>query len=190
MILCAAGCEYRPKYITKPYSAARLIAVLPLANYTNDMAGPDLVRRFVFRHLRRRGYSVIPLDIVDTRLREVGITDGGALGAITAQELGAHLNCDGLMYGELLQFSYVTLGFYNKRAVELRLAIVDSRTGERIWEDDKKEVKLRIETKWKDATRAFTQELGGKAVESLFRSPLAEESETVVIRIMRTLPLR
>src|SRR5690349_8925835 len=76
------GCSLGPRYLAKEFHPPQIIAVLPFDNETNDVEGPELVRKALIEVLPRRGYLVLDKESVDTVLREkFGITDGGQLRA-------------------------------------------------------------------------------------------------------------
>src|SRR4051812_16073002 len=100
MLLLAAGCATGPKYISKEFNPPRRVAVLLFANETNDVAAPDLVRKYATEILPRHGYSPMDNEEVAAVLKEkFGINEGGQLGSATPQELGKALRVDGLFYG-------------------------------------------------------------------------------------------
>ena len=131
-----AGCATAPPhYVAKGFAPPKSVAVLPFNNHTTDLEGPQFVRERLNDRLRRdKLYPVYKLESVDEKLRELGITDGGQLPSKTPQQLGEALGAEALVYGDLLEYGYVTVGFVNTRKVKARLWMVRSADGERLWE--------------------------------------------------------
>lgn len=183
------GCAAIPKYIIEGYKPPESLAVLPFANFTTDLDGPVIVRFLFHKHLPKRGYKVIPIEAVDELLQKQGITDAGQLSAISPQELGEKLKVDALIYGDLLEFKYVTLGIYNTRTVHANFKMVDARTSKTLWEDEKKVSNKRWGLSIEAAKEAFAKEIVGKLIDKIFRSPLKEEADEVVTKAASTLPV-
>ncbi|MBU2567514.1 MAG: DUF799 family lipoprotein [Elusimicrobia bacterium] len=182
------GCALKPKFIAPNYGPPSTVAVLPFNNHTIDMDGPVLVRRVFSEKLRRRGYNVKPEEETDDILRKQGITDGGQLPSIKPAKLAEVLGVDGLFYGDLIEFKYVTLGFYNTRVVEANFKLIDGYTGEMLWEDQRKATKTKIALSSEDALEVFKDKLVEKTVDKMLRMPLKEETDLVIKRVISTLP--
>ena len=70
------------------------VAILPLKNDTNDVDGPEVMRKKMVQALERRSYVVKDLKETDQILRDrMGITLGGQLDLTTAQKLGRGAGC-------------------------------------------------------------------------------------------------
>ncbi len=121
-----------------PYDAnnpLKRVAVLPLKNDTNDVDGPEILRKKMIKALERRSYVVRDVKETDQILRDrVGITLGGQLDMATAQELGKTLGVEGLLYGTLMDFDEMTTGAINVRKVRGKFRLVNALTGQTMWE--------------------------------------------------------
>lgn len=159
-----------------------------MANSTNDLDGPPLVRKMLFDHLVQRGYEVMPLEQVDERLKEKGFTEGGQLRATTPQKLGEWLEVDGLFYSALEDFNYINIGFYWARKVKVSGRLVDAGNGERLWEAERAHATTLIVTDKKEAQRQFAIQLAAKALEKMTHMPLQPESRIAVELLLETLP--
>ncbi len=184
------GCVVKPKYIIDNYSPPVTVAVLPFNNFTNDLDGPVYVRKILSRRLSEKGYIVKPINETDEILRSIGITDGGQLSAFKPEKIGADLKVDGLFYGDLLEFNYITVGFYNKKSVALNLKLLDSKTGKILWEDEKKVSKTELAFSSEEALKKFKDRMIEKTIEKTLRVPLKQEVEKLIQKILLTLPWR
>lgn len=109
------------------------VAVLPMYNATNDVAGAETVRNLFYVKARQH-FNVKPLKEVDSVLLDrLGITLGSQLDMTTAQKLGEVLGVDGVIYGYLINYDDITTGVYNARRVRSGFKLVDVRSGEVIW---------------------------------------------------------
>ena len=137
LLLCvafAASCAPVIKTRPNPANPVRTIAVLPMYNATNDVDGPQMIRRMTFESLSGLHYDVMPLDELDARLRDsFGVTLGSQLDLLDPVALGEGLSVDALLYGYLLDFDTVTTGLYNVKKVRAGFKLIDAKTGRLIW---------------------------------------------------------
>jgi len=182
------GCSPKAKYLIENYSPPKKIAVLPFNNQSIDLDAPVIMRYLFNKRLSSVGYNTIPLDEIDEKLREMGITDGGQLPAATPKELGEKLNVDGLIYGDVIEFKYTTLGFYYARTVQANFKLFDSKNEKLLWEDERKVSKKEFE--FREIGKAFASQLVEKTLNKALKSPLKEESNGVVNLSIMTLPGR
>ncbi|MBD3270939.1 MAG: hypothetical protein GF384_00190 [Elusimicrobia bacterium] len=182
------ACAIKPKYLSNDFTAPGMIAVLPMHNHTNDLDGPDMVRRLMYELLPQRGYTSLALPMIDEKLREHGITDGGQLSAVNPQELASWLGVDGLLFGDLLEFGYLNVGFYRRRLVQAEFRLVDARTGEKLWVDERTVSRKEITLDSKEARKAFAVGLAEKTIGSMLNVHLKREARECVTKILRTLP--
>jgi hypothetical protein len=140
-IFLLAGCSVKERH---PVSYDRWIAVLPFANYSNDIEIAEVLRTMFTHRLTEKGYRVIPRDTVDARLLRIGITDGGQLSAVSPEELIDTISADMLAYGKVTKANYITLGVYLKKEVELEVSLLATPDSVPFWSGNGK---------------AFTQEI-------------------------------
>lgn len=128
-----SSCATLPEQYDVKVKEDYTVAVLPIYNATNDIDGPELVRK-VFNEKIQRYYKSKPLKEVDRLLRDqMGITLGGQLDLTTPQKLGEVLGVDGVIYGYLLNFDDITTVLYNARKVRAGFKLVDTKTGNVVW---------------------------------------------------------
>ena len=188
-----AGCAPRvvvyrsPDFATK---APERIAVLPFDNESLNLQGARILRKLVNERVAGHGYLNLPVELMDARLKEIGITDGGQLGAYSAQDLGRVLGVDGLLYGVVEQFTHQNVGFAQRRAVRLKLKLVLAATDEKLFEAVGAGVRGKLTLDKKEARRAFVHGLVRQAAEGMLKVPLMPESRLAVDRIFRDFPRR
>jgi len=161
--------------------------VLPMANNTNDLDGPDLVRGLLVQRMRQKGFEVIPPDQVDAALKVQGFTDGGQLAATTPVKIAEWTGAEGLLYSTLDDFNYVDVGFYWERKVEITGRLMGSDGG-RLWEAQRYWSTKGIATSQQEAKRVFAEQLAVKAFEKMTHAPLKFESTRAVDSLLATLP--
>jgi hypothetical protein len=134
-----AGCVSAPRHRTPLHydvsNPLKRVAVLPMRNDTNDVDGPNVVRKKMVQALENKAYAVMDVQLSDQILRDrMGITLGGQLDLTTARELGETLGVEGVLYGTLMDFNEITTGAYNVRKVRAQFKLVNTMTGETFWQ--------------------------------------------------------
>ena len=166
------------------------VAVLAFDNQSLDLTGPELLRKMVASSLNSRGYETVPLEKVDEKLKTLGITDGGQLRAVTPQQVGAAMEADGLLYGDVEDFAFLNIGFAIRRIVRLHLKLVLALSGEKLWEDTGQGLSQFLILQEKEAQRAFIEGLALREKEILFHIPLLPEAQEAVQVLLGSLPPR
>lgn len=184
-----AACALTPKLLVSGYTPPNKIAVLPMNNQSNDMRGPEYVRQEFVRHLHSRGYEVLPIDATDEILRtKFGITDGGQLNSVTPEKIGSALDVDAVIYGELIDFKFLNVGFYQNRLVEANFKMVETKSGQPLWEDQRRSSKKELQTSLRGAADALAKGVAERAVGNVLNIPLQEQVQSVVRMALSTLP--
>jgi hypothetical protein len=109
------------------------------------------------------------------------------LGSFAPQKLGALLEADALLYGDIETFNYANVGVYAGRKVAARLWLVDAKTGETLWETEKSKANSDLGLSKAAAKDIFVKGYRDKALESIMNSPLRPESEDVVRLLVKEL---
>ncbi|MCK4815368.1 DUF799 family lipoprotein [bacterium] len=169
------------------------IAIMPFTNDTADVAVEKFARAIMYNQLTRYGFEVLDLETVDTKLDELGITEGGQLETVTIKEIAAEIHADSLLYGNIIEAKRVLLGVYFKKEFTANFKIYDTISEELKWEDERtsKESKFVINPVEivKTAAEQFVVEVGTDAVFKLLGShPLIEHIRIVVNTSAKTLP--
>ena len=136
LLAAATGCLPPPSNFPRDYSnPIKQVAILPMTNDTNDVDAPGVMRKKMAQALERRSYVVQDLKQTDQILRDrMGITLGGQLSLTTAQQLGQELGVEGVLYGTLMDFDESTLGAINVKKVRGKFMLVNTLTGQTMWE--------------------------------------------------------
>lgn len=193
VLALAAGCAPKALVYRDPDFHGKSpdrVAVLPFANESPDMRAGEALRRLVASRMPRRGYPGMPLEEIDDRLNEIGVTHGGQLAAYSAEEVGKALGIDGLLYGIVEEFANQNIGVVRRRAVKLRLKLVLAPGGERIWEAVGAGVKAKVALEKGEIGKSFLKGVVEQAAEGALRVPLLPESRKAVTQALRKLPRR
>lgn len=183
-----AGCGPKAKYLAPQYRAPETIAVLPFDNHSVDFDAPDIIRQLLQQGLSRRSYKVLPEAQVDGVLKELGISEGGQLKSVAPKKLGEKLGAQALLYGEIEEFKFVNVGFYQNRNVQVRAKLVEASTEQPLWEGDKTVSNKKLALDKNNAGRMFVEGLGERMLEKITKSPLREEAREAVRKLLATLP--
>jgi hypothetical protein len=134
-LMFLAACTFpHPPLPYDPGNPLKRVAVLPLRNDTNDVDGPDVMRKKMVKALEDHSYVVKDLKETDQILRDrMGITLGGQLDLTTAQKLGQELEVEGVLYGTLMDFDESTLGAINVKKVRGKFKLVNTANGHDVW---------------------------------------------------------
>lgn len=135
MLAVVAGCLPPPPLPRDFSNPLKRVAILPMKNDSTDVDGPEVMRKKMAHALERRSYVVQDLKETDRILRDrMGITLGGQLSLTTAQKLGKELGVEGVLYGTLMDFDETTLGAINVKKVRGTFKLVNTMTGQSVWE--------------------------------------------------------
>ncbi len=108
------SCASRPMYLQEGWRPGS-IAILPFTNDSADVSIGKIARRLMYDSLSRKGFRLLDLDLVDSRLDSMGIAEAGQLSAATDEELADALQADCVLYGNIMTAKRVLLGFYYTR---------------------------------------------------------------------------
>ncbi len=176
-------------YLKSGFVPPRRVAVLPMDNHTNDLNGPDVVRYWFDQRLReKKGYQTVSLDEIDEKLKEIGINDGGQLAAVPLPKLAALFSADAVIYGDLLNFDYQTTGFLNIRKVKASFKMVESKTGDTLWQAEGLGANSEGGISSKAALQLGLKSLGIQLVEKAANSPLKTETWDMIWNAIEDLP--
>lgn len=122
VFLIFIGCTPKKNYVLKaiPSISPAKLAILPINNNTNDVAGGLVFRNIIFNDFQKNnyGYKIQDLEKTDKLLNEAGISDGGQLRFLRPIELSEILGVDGLLYIDLDELNFMTYPYYHNRSVK------------------------------------------------------------------------
>ena len=136
-LLAGCGGSKAPHMIISDYSkkAARLIALMPVDNRTNDQLAPKMLREKILEELYFKGYPKIPLDMIDGRLNKTYAEGVNAkAGNISAKAIGSLLDVDAVMYCTLNESKTAIHLFYAPTSVSASCELRSAKTGETLWQ--------------------------------------------------------
>lgn len=169
------------------FTAPVKAAVLPFANESNDMTADAVYRELFYLGLKEKGYDLIPMETVDAVMKEMGISEGGQLGAFKKTDLQKKLKADALFFGDLKQLTYLTVGIKKEKKVVAYASLYNG--DKKLWEDEKtyseKEYNL-------NPLKGLQNQLIGKATEGALKDysghPFYNHIQFCVYQLQETLP--
>ena len=116
------GCTPKEDFVLKaiPSISPAKLAILPINNNTNDVAGGMIFREVIFKQFQNNnnGYDIQDIKQTDKLLNEAGITDGGQLQFLRPIEICEILGVDGLLWIDLDELEFMTYPYYHTRSVK------------------------------------------------------------------------
>lgn len=157
-------------------SAARVIAVLPVDNKTPDIKAPQLLRSKILDELYFKGYSKLPLAVIDKKLEPLYSSDKkGTVGIIAPGVVKELVGADAVMYCTLTEGKYTVSLFYAPVTVAARCELRSTQSGEVLWSAD-----------YKSTSRNF--DFTNKGLEMKSTEIFETVIEEVVNKVMETFP--
>lgn len=111
------------------------VLVAPVQNETPDLDAPALVRPMMVHALAERGYYVLPTVAVQTLLERERLGEAGAFAQVPPSKVAEAIGCEAILYLNIRDWSSKYLAVTSVVSVEIEGALVDTRTGVRLWED-------------------------------------------------------
>lgn len=159
------------------------IVILPFENISNDITAEDMVRDLVIDRFKKKGWLVIDKDYTDNKLKEIGITDGGQLNAVSKKELFNIFNTRYLCYGTINDFKFQNLGFIIVKKVELNIKIYDISKDDYVFDETSDASDLKMYFDKEEAKKAFITYNALKLVENIMKRPLYQQAVEAVDKI-------
>ena len=162
--------------ITVLPNSIKTIAVLPIENKTVDGITCQLLRSRLFDELYFKGYSKLPLDIIDKKLGSITSNESKESAAtIAPQALKDLVGADAGLYCTLMEDSKSKKMFYAPIRIALRCELHSAQTGEVIWNSQSESISRNFD---------FTD----KGLERKSNEVFENIIEEVVNKLMKTLP--
>lgn len=179
LIIVFSGCSSKSTTVLKPeyeQNWVKVIAVLPVENKTKDNNAPPLLRSKLLDQLYFKGYSKVPLAVIDQKLESLYTSDKkGNVGKIAPQVLKDLVGADAVMYCTLLESSNSINFFYAPLTISLECELRRSESGEVLWKG-----------KYKSTDRNF--DFTRKSLEMKSCESYESVIEEVINKIIETLP--
>ncbi|GAB6267304.1 MAG: DUF799 family lipoprotein [Smithella sp.] len=179
--LTISGCSTNSPYGLKPnydQNSAKIIALLPVENKTLDDKTSQLFRSRLFEELYFKGYSKLPLDVIDKKLEYLYLEKKSKKSAaiiIDPQLLKDLVGADAGMYCTLNEENESKKIFYSSRTIAVRCELRSTQTGEVLWNAE-----------GKSTSRNF--DLTHKGLERKSKETYETVIEEVVNKVIKTLP--
>lgn len=118
----------------------RLVAILPFENLTGKTAAEEeksadyIIRTSFANHFTSRRYETQRTIVTDRLLQGKGLMKPEEIVKVPVQQLGAITKADAVVYGQITHFDRIYLGVYSQVAVGAKLRMVETQSGEVLWE--------------------------------------------------------
>lgn len=126
----------------QPDNFPRTVAILPFT-FEKDISEPEsphvILRQTFFNYFSYLGYTDMPLEEVNTRLRKAGYKFHEAT-TMNVKELRDALGVDAVIRGHVLEANNFTGGFYAETRIRAHIRMVDLKRNQVIWETDHQEL--------------------------------------------------
>lgn len=173
------GCSsLAPHSVKKDFekSATKIIAVLPVINKTSDVKASYLLRSKVHDHLYFKGYSKLPLELVDSKLEPLYKSEKKDwTGFVAPQVLKELVGADAVMYCTLTEGKRSVRLFYAPITMAASCELRSTQSGEILWNAE-----------YKSTSRSF--DLTSKGLEMKSFEAFESVMEEIVNKVMETLP--
>ncbi|MDH3392146.1 MAG: penicillin-binding protein activator LpoB [Desulfobulbaceae bacterium] len=110
------------------------VAVLPFANNTRDTFSAQRVRDITTTQILAMGlFDVVDKGVVDSAMREMGISDNTPLDVPLVSRLGQRLGVEGFIVGEVNDIGENRQGSFSYTEASFTLQLLDSETAQVLW---------------------------------------------------------
>ncbi|OPY87638.1 MAG: hypothetical protein A4E71_00946 [Smithella sp. PtaU1.Bin162] len=178
-ILLVVGCASKaPHTLKKDFekNTARVIAVLPVENRTSDFKAPQLLRSKIFDELYFKGYTKLPLEVIDKKLDTFYKNESKKeTGVVAPQVVKELVDADAVMYCTLTEGKRAAGLFYAPVTVAASCELRSTQTGDVLWNAE-----------YGSTSRSF--DLMSKSLEMKSYEAFETVMEEVVNKVLETLP--
>jgi hypothetical protein len=177
----AMGCAAKAPLVQKDLekSTARVIAVLPVDNKTQDVKAPEMLRSKILEELYFKGYTKLPLEMIDQKLATSYYNEKkSGTGLVAPQVVKELVGADAVMYCTLTEGQHPVSLFYAPVTVAARCELRSAQTGAVLWNAQSRLTSRnfdftskRLEMKSREAFEAVMEEVVNKVMETLPDGP-------------------
>ena len=121
----------------------RSVAILP---FTLEQLDPEgiaphkLFRTCFYNYFSYLGYVDLPLNEIDQKLSQAGLTDSNKILELSPEKLREILGVDAVVRGRVLSASNFTGGIHAETSLKAKIDMLDLRTRDILWETEHKEM--------------------------------------------------
>ena len=120
----------------------RSVAILPFTleePVHEDVSPHDLFRSCFYNYFSFLGYVDLPLETINKKLSQAGLTDNKKILELSSERLREILGVDAVIRGRVLSASNFTGGIHAETSIKAKIDMLDLRTGDILWETEHKE---------------------------------------------------
>jgi hypothetical protein len=121
----------------------RTVAILPftLEELDSEKIAPhELFRACFYNYFSYLGYVDLPLETVDQKLNQAGLTEANNILELSPEKLREILGVDAVIRGRVLSVSNFTGGIHAETSIKAKIDMLDLRTGDILWETEHREM--------------------------------------------------
>jgi hypothetical protein len=137
VLFVIVGCASKiPHLLTPDYAkrGTRLIAVMPVKNFSTDPNVGQMARETMIRELYFKGYPKIPPGVIDEKLSVTyGTTTDLKNGDVSPKSIGDLLGVNAVLYGSLIRCKTSYILFYSATEISMTFELRSVKTGETLW---------------------------------------------------------
>lgn len=185
-VLALASCGLFGRKKTTRRGLPKNIAVLPIANKSRDMTAPFVVRYFLEKRLRSKGFKFShSSEEIDKRLRQMGVTSGNQITESNVRNIGQFLKVDGVVQSTLLEYRQDPTRTGIRKVIRARFRLISTRNGMVMWE---KEIEVEGKGSKEIPIRGtLTQERTSRLIRSIARGPAGKLPNKLVKQALKSL---
>ncbi len=174
------GCASSPQQSMKTddEKTAKVIAVLPVDNKTPDSQAPCLLRTKILDELYFKGYSKLPLEVIDKKLAPLYKNTIKSAGIVAPHVVKELIGADAVMYCTLSEGERSKWLFYAPMTVAASCELRSTQTGEILWRANCRSTSRnfditskRLEMKTYENFEALIEEVVNKVMETFPDGP-------------------
>ncbi len=120
----------------------RSVAILPFTleePVHEDVSPHELFRACFYNYFSFLGYVDLPLDTINEKLSQAGLTDNKKILELSPEKLREILEVDAVIRGRVLSANNFTGGIHAETSIKAKIDMLDLRTGDILWETEHKE---------------------------------------------------
>ncbi len=136
LLLIVSGCTTVEPYNYNELrrSSPRSIVVIPPANNTVEVNAPYIFLATISQPLAEKGYYVFPVSVIEQFLKENGMPTPEDMNAVPLDKIREHIGADAALYVSIEDWGQKYQVLSSKAVVSSKLRLVDTRTGQLLWE--------------------------------------------------------
>ena len=117
----------------------RSVAILPFTleePVHEDVSPNDLFRDCFYNYFSFLGYVDLPLETINEKLSQAGLTDNKKILELSPERLREILGVDAVIRGRVLSANNFTGGIHAETSIKAKIDMLDLRTGDILWETE------------------------------------------------------